>query len=86
MPPELAALQRVITDVHQLMAILRDPRATAVVAQCLKALTGVQQQMMQPQGGGPQQAMMQQLAGAGQGGPPGGGPPQPVGAGGPMGG
>ena len=83
MPPELAALQRVITDVHQLMAILRDPRATAVVAQCLKALTGIQQTMMQPPGGGgPQQAMMQQLAGAGQG----GGPPQPMGAGGPMGG
>jgi hypothetical protein len=72
MNPELAALQRVITDVHQLMAILRDPRATAVVAQCLKALTGIQQTMMQPQQGA-QQAMMGQLAGAGAGGPPMGG-------------
>lgn len=63
MPPELAALQRVITDVHQLMAVLKDPKATNVVAQCLKALTGVQQEMMQPPAGGPQQAMMQQLQG-----------------------
>lgn len=78
MPPELAALQRVITDIHQLMVILRDPQAVAIVSQCLRQLAGLQKDMMQGAqqgpggppggppgpGGGGQQAMLQQLAGA----------------------
>ena len=79
MNPELAALQRVINDVHALMQVLRDPGMVNIVGQCLKALTGIQKDMMAPQGG--QQAMMQQLSGGpggpppGAGGPPPGGPP-----------
>jgi hypothetical protein len=78
MNPELAALQRVINDVHALMQVLRDPAQVNIVSQCLKALTGIQKDMMQPQNG--QQAMLQQL-GTGGGGPIG----LPPGAGGPPG-
>lgn len=66
MNPELAAVQKVITDVHALMQVLQDPKQVSVVAQCLKALTGVQAEMMQPQPA--QQAIMQQLGGGQQGG------------------
>jgi|SwirhisoilCB2_FD_contig_31_32331056_length_641_multi_2_in_0_out_0_3 hypothetical protein len=52
MNPELAALQSVIQDVHQLMATIKDPEGTAVVSQCLTALTRLQKTMMSPQGQG----------------------------------
>src|SRR5262245_24709771 len=56
----LQALQQVIQDLHTLISVLPDPKATAVASQCLAALTKVQTDMMG------------QGAGAG-GGPPGGG-------------
>lgn len=61
MNEELAALQEVIQDIHQLMTIVKDPAHTNVIAQCLRALTGIQKEMMQPQGG--QQAVLSQLGG-----------------------
>jgi len=66
MDPELQALQQAIQVLHQLMTIMSDPQAVAIVGTCLKQLTGLQQQMMQgqQQGGGGQQ---------GPPGPPGGG-------------
>lgn len=64
MNPELAALQNSIQDLHQLMTVMGDPGHTAIVAQCLKALTGIQKEMMTQQGGGAaQQGMVQNLTG-----------------------
>lgn len=59
MDPELAALQHAIQILHQLMTVMQDPQAVAVVSTCLRNLTQLQQQMMQQQGGAqgqPQQA------------------------------
>jgi hypothetical protein len=69
-PPGLEELQEAIQAIHQLMTVLPDPRDTAIVAQCLKALTGIQQEMMQTRPAGAAQALVQQLTG--QGGGPGG--------------
>lgn len=72
---ELDALQQVIQDLHELISILSDPKATAVASQCLTQLTRIQQEMMAAQQQAPQQgqmdAVMQQLAGGiGAGGAP----------------
>lgn len=65
----LAALQDAIQDLHNLMTVLPDPKDTAVVAQCLTALTRIQQDMMQNRGAGnPVATMLQQLQGGGGGG------------------
>ena len=48
----LHAVQSVIEDLHDLMRLLPDPGAVNVAAQCLKAMTGLQQTMMKPGGGG----------------------------------
>jgi hypothetical protein len=75
MNEELLALQRVIQALHALTAILTDPGDTRIAAQCLSALTGIQNRMMSQQGA---------PAGAGPGGPPGMMPPGgPGGPGGP---
>jgi hypothetical protein len=47
----LHAVQSVIEDLHDLMRLLPDPGAVNVAAQCLKAMTGLQQTMMKPGGG-----------------------------------
>jgi hypothetical protein len=80
---ELAALQEVIQDLHELITVLSDPQATQVASQCLAALTRIQQQMMSQQQGTPQQAIAQRLAQAVGGGGGGGGQPAPGGGGGP---
>lgn len=49
MNEELAALQSVINDTHQLMSTLKDPEDVAVVSQCLTAFTRIQKKMMSPQ-------------------------------------
>jgi len=64
---ELAALQQVIQDLHELITVLSDPQATQVASQCLAALTRVQSTMMQGQGGSAQQAIAQRLQGGQQG-------------------
>lgn len=61
MNPELAALQDVIQDLHELMAVLRDPNDTAIVAQCMKALTGIQKDMMVNRPQNARQALVSQL-------------------------
>lgn len=58
---ELAALQQVIQDLHELISVLSDPQATQVASQCLAQLTRVQSTMMQAQQGSPQQAIAQRL-------------------------
>jgi hypothetical protein len=63
MNPELEALQKAIQDIHQLMTVLNDPKDTAVVAQCLKALTGIQHEMMVARPQSARQALVQQLGG-----------------------
>lgn len=64
MNEQLAALQQAIQVLHQLMTILDDPKATAVVSKCLTALAGVQQEMMtQAPGGAARQGFVQQLQG-----------------------
>lgn len=63
MNPELAALQSVIQDVHQLMATIKDPEGTAVVSQCLTALTRLQKTMMSSQGQGGSNPLIAALGG-----------------------
>jgi len=67
MDPELQALQQAIQVLHQLMTVLSDPQAVAIVGTCLKQLTGLQQQMMQ--GAQAQQAGPPGGAGGAPGGP-----------------
>jgi len=68
MPEGLDALQEAIQALHELMTVLPDPKDTNVVAQCLRALTGIQQEMMVNRPQGAAQALMQQLTGQGGGG------------------
>lgn len=71
-PQGLEELQEAIQAIHELMTVLPDPKDTAVVAQCLRALTGIQQDMMTNRPAGAAQALVQQLTGAMGGGGPGG--------------
>lgn len=47
----LDQIQSLIQDVHDAMRNISDPQIVNVLAQCLKALTGVQQTLMATQGG-----------------------------------
>jgi hypothetical protein len=62
---ELAALQEVIEDLHELITILSDPKDTAVASQCLTALTRIQQDMMQERTSSAQRAIGGRLSGRG---------------------
>ena len=68
-PQGLEELQEAIQAIHELMTVLPDPKDTAVVAQCLRALTGIQQDMMQNRPQSAAQALVSQLAQGGGGGP-----------------
>jgi len=48
----LDQIQSLIQDVHDAMRNIQDPQVVNILAQCLKALTGVQQTLM-VKGGGP---------------------------------
>ena len=64
---ELAALQEVITDLHELITILSDPKDTAIASQCLHALTKVQADMMNERTSSAQQAIGSRLSRSGGG-------------------
>jgi len=69
----LDALQEAIQAIHELMTVLPDPKDTAMVAQCLRVLTQIQQEMMTTRPQGAAQALVSQLSGqGGQGGMAGG--------------
>ena len=50
---ELGALQDVITDLHQLLPVLKDPSDVQIATQCLLGLAKIQQRLMSQQQGGP---------------------------------
>lgn len=68
MNPELQALQQAIQGLHQLMVVLKDPNDTAIVSQCLTALTKVQKDMMVNRSSDARSAVQTQLGGGGGGG------------------
>jgi hypothetical protein len=62
----LEALQQVLQDLHQLVALLPDPNHTKIASQCLTALAGIQRDLMsqqQQQGQAPQAQLLQSLGG-----------------------
>lgn len=61
---QLEALQAIIQGLHELMTVMHDPTDTAVVSQCLTALTKVQKDLMvtRPQNTATQ-AVLSQLSG-----------------------
>jgi len=61
---QLSALQQVITDLHQLITILTDPKSTQVATQALQMLMGIQTSLMGSQQGSAQQAIGQRLTGS----------------------
>ena len=56
-----------ITDLHQLITILTDPKASQVATQCLQQLMGIQTQLMGAQQNTAQQAIGQRLSGSAYG-------------------
>lgn len=61
---QLQALQSVIQDLHELISVLTDPKATQIATQCLAQLAKVQQDLMGAQQGTAQQAIGQRLTGS----------------------